>query len=108
MTTDPPYYLDVRSLRQDGDEEAGRNEHVSDGAPAEANVQAMQIDSAAPGVASGKRPWIGIRFDCCSVYTRVYRDRAGTAYEGQCPVCLRKVRLRVGPGGTSSRFFVAD
>ena len=55
---------------------------------------------------SGKR-FVGIRFACCDVYTRVYVNRAETAYEGCCPKCSRRVRLRIGPEGTDSRFFVA-
>lgn len=54
------------------------------------------------------RPWVGIRFDCCDVYTRVYRSRDGTAYRGACPRCSRQVTLSVGPGGTDSRFFIAE
>jgi hypothetical protein len=54
------------------------------------------------------RPWVGIRFDCCNVYTRVYRNADGTAYLGRCPRCLKKVRLNVGAGGTDARFFVAE
>ena len=54
------------------------------------------------------RPWVGVKFTCCNVYTRIYRNRAGTAYEGRCPRCMRSVRLRGAPGGSRARFFVAS
>ncbi len=53
------------------------------------------------------RPFIGIRFACCEVYARIYRDREGTAYVGHCPRCLKRVELKVAPGGSVSRFFTA-
>lgn len=82
MEDTPAYRLDIEGLNEEGDATAG---------PAER-----------------QRPWVGIRFDCCGVYTRIYRHSAGDAYVGQCPHCGKKVRLRVGEGGTDARFFVAE
>ncbi len=81
MSEDPPYILDIKGLEED------RSDSTSEMSP--------------------HRKWIGIRFDCCGVYTRIYRNRQGTAYVGHCPRCNRVVRVRVGPGGTNRRFFKA-
>jgi len=54
------------------------------------------------------RRFVGIHFTCCDVYTRVYVNRNETAYEGNCPKCAKRVRLRIGPGGTDARFFTAQ
>jgi hypothetical protein len=76
---EPDYYIDVRGL-VDSVEEANRE----------------------------PRPWVGIQFDCCNVYVRVYREADAKAYEGRCPRCCRKIRLRVGKEGTPARFFRAE
>lgn len=61
----------------------------------------------AAGGASGSRPFIGVHFTCCDVYTRIYVNREQSAYTGHCPKCSRPVRVRIGPGGTDARFFRA-
>lgn len=66
--------------------------------------QESRQDSTSPHVG---RPWIAVRWQCCSVYSRIYRNRAGTAYQGCCPKCGTQAKASVGPGGTNSRFFNA-
>jgi len=77
MGDEPAYILDVRGLEDEG----GRDRE-------------------------GRR-WIGIYFECCGVYSRLYRNKEGTAYKGYCPRCTRPVRVHIGPGGTHHRMFRA-
>jgi hypothetical protein len=56
---------------------------------------------------AGQRRFIGIHFACCDRYARIYVNREETAYIGNCPRCLRQVTLKIGPGGSSERFFTA-
>lgn len=53
------------------------------------------------------RPWLAVLWRCCHTYSRVYRNPAGTGYHGSCPRCGRPVSVKIGPGGTRSRFFEA-
>jgi len=56
------------------------------------------------------RAYIGVLFDCCRVYARVYKNAAGTAYVGWCPRCARSITARCGHGqdGTDQRIFRAN
>jgi len=58
-------------------------------------------------VAHGGRPFLGITFACCRVYSRVYVNQTATAYQGNCPRCGRAVRVGIGPSGSDARFFTA-
>ena len=54
------------------------------------------------------RPYVSVKFACCGVYQRIYRNADGTRYEGHCPKCAKPVRFKVGAGGTDARFFVVE
>jgi hypothetical protein len=61
---------------------------------------------AAGGAAPGGK-FLGVHFECCDVYSRVYPNREQTAYVGNCPRCAKRVEFLIGAEGTSSRFFRA-
>ena len=48
---------------------------------------------------------LGILFECCGVYGRIYQNKDGTAYVGRCPKCMRAIKVKIGEGGTGQRFF---
>lgn len=67
---------------------------------------ASSSSSSSPRALTG-RPWVAIRWRCCSVYTRVYRHPDSNRYRGACPRCGQNVTIQVAPGGKDARFFEA-
>lgn len=53
-------------------------------------------------------PFLGIQFDCCRVYGRIYRDKTFRIYSGRCPRCMRRIEVPIGTGGVGARFFRAE
>jgi len=53
------------------------------------------------------KKFIGILFECCNVYRRIYINKDGNAYEGRCPLCYGKIKVAIGPHGTDQRIFKA-
>ena len=51
------------------------------------------------------RPFIGVMFKCCKVYSRIYLNKQRTAFVGWCPRCATQIRIKVSPDGTDARFF---
>ena len=52
-----------------------------------------------------RRPFIGLLFRCCNVYSRAYLNAAKTAYTASCPSCYERVRIAVSPKGSKNQFF---
>ncbi|HUU68485.1 MAG TPA: hypothetical protein VM186_03090 [Planctomycetota bacterium] len=66
----------------------------------------LQAASPKPQAPSrSRRPFVGLLFECCGVYGRLYPNRARTAFEGRCPHCYRVVSIPTGQDGTDARFF---
>ena len=54
---------------------------------------------------SEAKKFLGVLFDCCNVYQRIYVNNEGNAYEGRCPKCMRIIKIKIGAVGTDCRFF---
>jgi hypothetical protein len=69
----------------------------------------LSSDARPPAEPRGKvdRRFLGVHFACCDVYNRIYLNSDGTAYQGYCPRCSKRITVHIGPGGSDSRFFTA-
>ena len=57
---------------------------------------------------SQQRKFLGVWFECCHTYGRLYKNKKGTLYVGRCPKCLRSVQVRIdnsSESATNRRFF---
>lgn len=54
-----------------------------------------------------QRKYLGVKFECCNTYGRLYPNKDNTAYIGRCPRCSVPLKVKIGEGGTSNRFFTA-
>ena len=54
-----------------------------------------------------KNKFIGILFECCNIYRRVYVNKEKNDYRGRCPKCNGEVKVTIGPDGIDTRFFSA-
>lgn len=53
------------------------------------------------------RAFLSIWYRCCHVYGRLYKNAAGTKYNGCCPRCASRAHVLVRPDGTTRRCFQA-
>lgn len=82
----------------------GENLDLSSEPPRPAPHPARRPAPADPPSRAG-RPFLGVRFNCCGEYARIYRNEQATAYQGRCPRCGKPAEFTIGPGGSGARFF---
>ena len=51
-----------------------------------------------------KRQFLGMVFDCCGAYGRLYPNRDRSAFVGRCPRCMRAVSVGISEEGSDARF----
>ncbi len=94
------YKLEITGITP-GSDEAARGTVMPSTAPRSATG-----GTGGTGDRVSSRPFLQVRFACCDIYCRIYRNREQTAYVGRCPKCAKPVTFRIGPGGTDHRAFI--
>ena len=54
-----------------------------------------------------QRHFLGVRFDCCRTYSRIYINQNQTAFVGHCPRCGKQIHVKISPDGMDAKFFSA-
>ncbi|GJQ24490.1 MAG: hypothetical protein HBSAPP01_22800 [Candidatus Brocadia sapporoensis] len=67
----------------------------------------FMLENKATNIPRKYKRYIGVTFDCCHVYTRIYSNKEETAYEGRCPRCLRVIGIKIHKDGVNCKFFSA-
>jgi len=49
--------------------------------------------------------FIGILFECCNIYRRIYMNKEKNAYEGKCPNAMERLRWRLDQAERRHVFF---
>ena len=62
-------------------------------------------DEVRPGRSRQPRQFVGVMFECCDAYGRLYPNRQRSAFVGRCPRCYRMVTVPVSDDGADTRFF---
>jgi len=55
-------------------------------------VNYVTADKPVASFEGDRRKFLGIQFNCCGVYARIYTNASGTAYIGHCPRCTTRPR----------------
>lgn len=57
---------------------------------------------------SSQRPYVGVHFQCCNVYSNVYINHEQTAYSGHCPRCSSRVEIPIAKEGSTTGIFFTN
>ena len=52
-----------------------------------------------------QREFLGINFECCRIYSRIFINDEKDKFLGNCPRCGKYVQFDISPDGTDARFF---
>lgn len=107
LTSDPNYTVRTPSVTHSPQKSSGNSLSSRSSSSAESYHSANSQSTNSEDPSIDRKKYVGVRFNCCRVYVRVFVNKDGTAYEGRCPKCTKPIRLKIGEGGTSCRIFDA-